>query len=427
MKIPGSEKYGSSFPKVIKNTGATIFIRGCFGIARILLLLLIAKKFGPGDFGALSLALSFSEIFKVVADFGVDTVILRRFVINKPLSARILGNGLTLKIISATIAYIAANVLCWLLYKNIAAFHLLLIIAVSLYTTLLANAFVSYFQANLSSASIVVPNAVSTLIYISLTLFGFHAGWSLAVLATIIPFCELVNLAATAKVFSMLSSLRMRFDKKIIWSIIIDSLPVGIAGIIVVIYSRLDVLMIEWFLGQKQLGEYAFAYRLTEPFLLLFSSLSISIYAFFSGLNRSAELPVIKQKVIQVMTPVVIVSLVCAAGLSFSAGWLTRLISSQYSESGNVLQVLAFAIVFRAVNAQLTALINSRGKYRYITFIALNNLVINVILNSVLIPAAGIRGAAFAVVLTEAINTAVQGVCVVYMFSFSLRRAGESG
>lgn len=418
---------GNSFPKVIRNTGATIFIRGCFGIARIFLLLVIAKKFGPADFGALSLALSFSEIFKVVADFGVDTVLLRRFVVNKALSARLLGNGLTLKLLSATAAYFIANAVCWLLYKNVGAFHLLLIIAASLYTTLLVNAFVSYFQANLNSASIVVPNAASTIVYILLTVFGVHAGWSLGLLAAIIPFCELINLAATARVFSMASSLRMRFDKKIIWSIIIGSVPVGVAGIVVVIYSRLDVLMIEWFLGQKQLGEYAFAYRLTEPFLLLFSSLSISIYAFFSGMSRSSDIAAIKQKMIKVIVPVAIAGILCAAGLSISANWLTSLVSDKYAGAGSVLPVLAFAIVFKALNAQLTALINSGGKYKYITYIALNNLAINVILNLLLIPAAGIKGAAFAAVSTEAINTVVQSVCVFYVFSFSFKGAGAGG
>src|SRR5208283_6009289 len=231
MKIISADRFGSNFPKVIKNTSATIFIRGCFGIARILLLLLIARKFGPNDFGALSLALSVVEIFKVVADFGVDTIILRRFVTNKRLSQRLLGNALTLKILSATIAYIIANVICWSIYKNAAALQLLLIIAASLYTTLFVNAFVSYFQANLKAVNIVVPNLVSMLIYVALTLFGFYADWSLVVLVIIIPLSELINLFATAKVFSLLSPIRLYLDKKIILSIVRQSLPIGIAGV----------------------------------------------------------------------------------------------------------------------------------------------------------------------------------------------------
>jgi len=427
MKIISADRFGGNFPKVIKNTSATIFIIGCFGIARILLLLLIARKFGPNDFGALSLALSFVEIFKVVADFGVDTVILRRFVINRLLSERLLGNALTLKILSATIAYIITNILCWLIYKNASACQLLLIIAASLYTTLFVNAFVSYFQANLNTVNIIAPNVISMLIYAALTLFGFYFNWSLIALVFIIPLSELINLLATAKVYSSMSSIRLCLDKKIVWSIVRDSLPVGIAGIIVVLYSRLDILMIGWFMGQKQVGEYAFAYRMTEPFLLLFSSLSISVYAFFSGFSKPADLLKVRQKIMQVMTPVVIVSGACALALSLSAKWVTKLISNQYGESAGVLPVLAWAIVFKAVNAQLTAFINSKGKYRFITVVAVNNLIINVILNLLLIPGFGLRGAALAVVLTEAINTVIQSGCIAYLFSFSLRGAKESG
>ena len=60
---------GSLF-SIARNTGATVIIRGGSGIARILLLLLIAKRFGPEDFGRLSLVLSLVEIVRVIAGIG---------------------------------------------------------------------------------------------------------------------------------------------------------------------------------------------------------------------------------------------------------------------------------------------------------------------------------------------------------------------
>jgi O-antigen/teichoic acid export membrane protein len=163
---------GSLF-NIARNTGATVIIRGGSGIARILLLLLIAKRFGPEDFGRLSLVLSLVEIVRVIADFGLDIVTIRRFSVNKLLSERLLGNALSLKLISATLGYIVSIVVYWLLYHDTAGVKIAFIIGASLYTSLLLNAFVSYFQANLTMSSIIISSLISVFFISLLPYLGY--------------------------------------------------------------------------------------------------------------------------------------------------------------------------------------------------------------------------------------------------------------
>lgn len=397
---------------IARNTGATVIIRGGSGIARIFLLLLIAKRFGPEDFGRLSLVLSLVEIVRVIADFGLDIVTIRRFSINKLLSERLLGNVLSLKLISATLGYIASIVVYWLMYHDSAGVKITFIIGASLYTSLLLNAFVSYFQANLKMSSIIISSLISALSYVSLTFLGLYFHWSLASFALIIPTSEMINILITSSVYRKVSSVRLRFNRRIVLSLIRESLPVAVGVIAVVFYMRLDTLLVGLFLNESSVGVYSAGYRFTEPFMLVFSSLSLSVYASLSQKGKHDILKNSGQTISRILATVIGISAVAALLLSVFAVRLLAMISPEYNDAVTVLRILSLSIVFKALNAQLTAMINSRGRFSLITVIAIINLTINIALNLLMIPKYGIIGAAIAVTTTEGINTIMQIVCI---------------
>ncbi|MDZ7343791.1 MAG: oligosaccharide flippase family protein, partial [candidate division KSB1 bacterium] len=87
---------------ILKNTSATIAIRGAFGLARIIVLLMIARKYGPSAFGQLALALSIIDIAKVIADLGMDIVMIRRIAANINSTEKLFGNILSMKLLLST-------------------------------------------------------------------------------------------------------------------------------------------------------------------------------------------------------------------------------------------------------------------------------------------------------------------------------------
>jgi PST family polysaccharide transporter len=399
----------TSFPHIvrtllplIKNTGSTIIIRGLFGAARIVVLLFVAKHFGP--------------------DFGIDTVTIRRFASNRLLSVTLLRNVLTLKLITATIAYFAAMTFFLVTYGSSQGLALLSIIAVSIYSTLLLNAFVSYLQANLSVSHVISSNVISVIVFILLTVMCIRYDFALIAFAVVIPLSEMTNLLMTAHVFKSIAPIKLAFHKKILFSLLKESLPVGIAGLIVVIYLRLDNLMIGWYIGDKAVGEYAVAYRITEPFMLIFSSLSLSLYAHLSLQKTVLDRERAKRTLFTIMVPLSVLSIVIAGTLYMFSRDIIHLLSDTYMTSLGALMILSWAIVFKAINPQLTAFINSRGRFNLITLIAMGNLAITIVFNIVLIPKYGINGAAGAVLITEFINTLFQIACIIYIIRFPQRR-----
>lgn len=380
------------------------------GLTRLLLLLLIARQFGPGEFGRLALVLTVVEVFRVVADLGTDYVTIRRFSQDRVSSPDLMNNVLALKLLTATVAFGVSFPMYWLAFRDGAGLGLLAILGFSFYTSLCLNAVVSYFQATLSMRGILGASLVSVAVYAGVTLIGLYFGWPLAALVVAVPVSEFINLLLVLSKFRRESGspVRLGFHRATIAKLVRESAPVAVGGIAVVLYSRMDNLLLGLYLGESAVGTYAVAFRLTEPVMLLVSSLSLSLYARLSELGGSGDQLEIRRTLRQALRGAILVSATSAVVLAAFGTWGLHRVFPAFIESGAILTVLACAVVFKSVNAQLSAYIASTGGYAIVTRIAIFNLGVNVSLNLWLIPILGGLGAAVSLALTEALNAVVQ-------------------
>jgi O-antigen/teichoic acid export membrane protein len=113
------------------------------------------------------------------------------------------------------------------------------------------------------------------------------------------------------------------------------------------------------------------------------------------------------------------VAVACAGilGYVFVVRPLLPIFSQEYAESGTVLLILSFVLLFKALNTQMTAILNSMEKFRIVSGITFINLVASFLLNVIFISHYGIVGAAMAVVGTECINSLFQGGSLAYYHS----------
>ena len=406
-----------SIARILRNSFSTIIVRGAFGFARIIVLLFLAKTYGVREFGLFSLILIFIEIAKVASDAGVDIVSIRRFAANQKNIPIVLDSILGLKLLSATLGTILTIGIYAFLYGDSYGLVLISIACVSLYTSLLLNGFVSYYQTKLSMEKIIRAHLMGYGCYLAFSVTAIFFRTSLMVLMGIIPLTEGIILYLLIRRYTENSPLRIRINLHFIRSFLSESIYVGLAGIAVVIYLRLDNVMISRILDLKSVGQYAIAYRLTEPFSLLFSSFGISLYASLSVL--SIETKVQDRFLYAKKTFLGMLAVACAGvlGYIFIVKPLLPMFSVEYVESGHVLLILSFVLIFKALNTQMTAILNSMEKFRIVSGITFMNLVTSFILNFIFITHFGIVGAAMAVVGTEFMNSLYQGASLLYYHS----------
>lgn len=397
---------------IVENTIVMVFLKGLAGIARVVLFLLIARRFGPAEFGIFSLVYAFVEIFRYTSDLGIDTVLIRRFSRQQAQTETLLGNAITLKCLLATAGYVIALVSFSLLYPMMGGRPLLLILATTLYTTLLINLFNTYFQAKLRLIEVALGHIISALSYLFLTLIVLNGGGALLTICLIVPLTELFNLIIITQIYRRSGRVRPQFQADVVRELLGESLPIGLSVIMIVVYMRIDQLLLAWYQGPTAVGEYAAAFRMTEPFMLIFTSLSLSLYAslstpsgdFFQKENRRIVSKVLSVTLVSALS----IALLLALFSRSLIGWV--MIPSDAATG--VLILLSGSIVFKSINAMLTAVINSLGRYRVITAVASSNLLICAVLGFILIPRYSIIGAAISVVTTEAVNTAIQSIYI---------------
>jgi O-antigen/teichoic acid export membrane protein len=184
-----------------------------------------------------------------------------------------------------------------------------------------------------------------------------------------------------------------------------ESLPIWVAGLLSLLYFKMDTVFLRWMAGDAELGAYGAAYKLFEGSMM---APSVLLAVSFPQLARAHNEVVARGRLERQVAMLLLVSGVLVAGACLVGGtWLVRMIfGSGYERSVASLRVLALGLPLVYLNYGLTHFLVARDLGRITTWLALMMLVLNVALDLALIPSGKGPGAAWATVLSEIALTA---------------------
>jgi len=234
----------------------------------------------------------------------------------------------------------------------------------------------------------------------------------LMLVVILLPACELVNFVLLKRKVRDIPAIH--FDWPATVSLFRESLPIGLMAAMVMLYFRLDNILIYKFVGSAALGLYAAGFRIVEPALMVPHAFSISLFTILSARFESkAAHRRVFQAIVREMWPAYLF-IICAAGvLVFGGQILLRHFGSAYLAAYPVLRILSVVLFFRTVNITLTSVLNSQGRYAAVAKVTATTLLCNILAALLLIPPFGIQGAAWAAFATELWNMFAQIVCVI--------------
>ncbi len=377
--------------------------RGLLGGGRSLMLLMALKLMGPEFFGKLALVISLIEVFRFTANFGMDVTLIRRFskgAINLAgcTVAKIPTSIASYCLLLITVLLVSRGKAGYLPLAAIAGLSIIIFSQSSNYTSALMARMKARFMLICGVASIVTLLLVSLLGKFWVILFALAL-----TLADAAYFLCLRRTSKRAQVPMRLGRWRPRGVKLMLT----ESLPAALSNTLVILYHRLDVLLLQIFQGELGVAQYCAPARLLDPILLIAGGISTSVYALLSppGTKVSkARLPIVVSVVIALILAGII--------FTFSHPIASFLYPSDTNTFVRVLDILLLAMLFKYVNMHLTSIINSQGKFIWITKLASLNLAVNVLANLLLIPRYGAVGAGSSIALTEGINFMVQTALV---------------
>jgi len=365
----------------------------------------VARYLGPVQFGGLNFALAFIALFSTATTLGLEGIVVRELLHNPEATHELLGTSMVLRSIGGFLS-VAASIFTLKLIQPNDKQALLLVSILSL--TLIFQAFDTidcFFQSQVQSKITVWAKNSAFLVFAGIKVSLIHAKAPLWAFAAAYS-GEIAVGAAGLVLGYRLSGGRLfawRAVTKRAGLLLKQSWPVIFSGMAIMVYMRLDVVMLKMMQGDFAVGLYSAATRVSEVWYFIPTAIVSSVTPAIMRTKDDPELFYSRfRKLFSLMTltACVIGSIVALA----SHAIVRTLYSNSYSGAGSVLAVHIWASVFVFLGVAQSPWDVAKNLLRLSLYRTIAGAVINIAMNLVLIPRYAAMGAAIATVVSYAIS-----------------------
>lgn len=364
----------------------------------------LARYLGPEQFGIFSFAVSFIGLFSVIAGLGLHEVVVRDIVRDQAGRGETLGTAAFLQLIGGAIAYSFAIGLIHFLRPND---HLAQAMVGILGFTMLFRAsdvVAFYFEAEVASKYTVW---VQTGTFIA---FATVKGALILSNASLIAFAwaALMEGLCVAVLMALMLKLRgttveqLRATRARAGELLAHSWPLLLSGIAIILYMKVDQIMLAQLVGDEAVGIYSVAVRFSE--VVYFVSVAI-IASVFPAIIRTKDhsISLYYERLQKLFDIMVWLSLCAAIPMTFmSTAVVAFLFGDVFAPAGAVLSIHIWAAVFVFLGVVSNKWLVAENRGGLVFHRSLLGMTTNILLNLLLIPAYGPIGAAIATVVSQA-------------------------
>lgn len=405
-------RHHSGFIRYFKNSAWMLSEQILRIISGLLVGIWVARYLGPEQFGILSYVIAFTSIFASLAKLGLDGIIVRELVNFPEKKAIYLGTAFWLKLIGGLLTItLTIIIIPWTANDNTTNRYILILTVGLVFQSFEIVDF--YFQSQVLAKFIsickVTQLALSSMTKIYLVITGANLEWFIWI--TLFDQIFLAISLVYAYNHQNITNLPLRyFEFSIAKKLLHDSWPLVLSSIVIMIYMRIDQLMIKVMLGEYEVGIYSAAVRLSEAWYFIPMLLTTSLFPAIIEAKKVSEAYYYKclQQLYNLMTWMAI-SL--ALLMTFLSKWLVGFLYGEaYQAAGNVLMINIWASVFvflGVASGKWLLIENLQTLAFWRTFYG---MIINLLLNIILIKKYGIIGAAMATLASQCV--------AAYLFDF---------
>lgn len=388
--------------RVAKNTAVLLISQAIGKILHFILVIFVARYLGDVGFGKYSFAISFTMLFSVLVDMGLNILITREIARDKSKAGTYLGNALITKSILALVTFVVIGLAINLMHYPNVTITAVYIAGLALVFNTLASTLATTYQAFERMEYGAVINVSVGVLALGLTLFFMSLEYGFYAIMIVYLLQSIANLAMNAfLVLWKFVKPKFRVDKELGFNLFKAAIPMGLAGIFVTIYYRIDTVMLSAMKGDAVVGWYNAAYNLIFGLMFIQGSFNTAIFPVLSRLSSNSmnSLRMVYQRSFKYLF---CMGLPIAVGATILAERIILPIyGPEYINAAGSLQILIWAIAFIFVNGLLGNMLIATNQQKLLAYIVGGGAGLNIVLNMLLIPALSYKGAAIATVASE--------------------------
>jgi PST family polysaccharide transporter len=384
----------------------------------------IARQLGPAQFGILNFASALTAILVGLVDMGMEVPVILRMQGPAP-QGPLVGTVLGIRAAAGGLVFLLAVLLAFALeHADRATLIPTLIVSLSLLAAV-PNGLDYWFKARTSAAGPALARTGATLVSAAVKglclLLGLGVialAWSIvleAVLVALGLWCAFRwNLPAAARA-------HLSFQRSLVGPLLRDSRPYWYSGVAIVLYMKIDVVMLGYLSTHTQTGIYGLAQKLSEVVYVVPVALVGSAFpSLFRQFQASGAADPRSQQMLFDL----------ALGGSFAAVLVGNLLARpvietlfgpSYEAAVNIFHLHSLSCIAIGMNEARWRWMGALALQRYAPIVTSLGLVINIAMNAVLIPVLGAEGAA----ITTVVSYFLSGYASSFIFP-PLRGLGAS-
>lgn len=369
----------------------------------------VARYLGVQQFGIVNYATAFVAIFNPLATLGLDVVVVRRLVADPAQQQQILGTSFWMRFVAGWLTWAIAIVGIYILRPDDPTMIVTVTIlgAVSVFQSI--DTIDLWFQSQVQSKYSVLAKNAAFLATVSIKV-GL-----IVIQAPLLAFVSLILLEAILGAVGLLVVYKKQGHLIKLWQwsrelgreLLRESLPLILSGLTIMIYMRIDQIMLGQMVGDKAVGIYSAATRISEVWYFVPMAVSSSVMpSIFKAKEIGEEL--YYQRIGRLNRGLVWLAITVAIVMTFVAKPLILLLfGDNYLESGTILAIHIWASVFVFSGVATSGWFIAENLTYLSLYRTLSGAIINILLNIFLIPLYGGMGAAIATVIAQAVASLI--------------------
>ena len=365
-------------------------------VGSLVLGIIVARYLGAEQYGLMNYVISYAFLFQTLASFGLDSIEVREESAGKVPHTTIIGTAFWLKVLFGAVCILLSVGTAVVMGES--AYTVGLIALYSCY--IVFNSFIvirNYFTSLVQNKYIVLSEIFRTFVGIAIKLTMWALDCSLTWFVAAFAF-DYVLLAG-----GYISSYRHKIGRLSEWKfsssyarfMLKESFPLLLTNAAVIIYQRIDQVMIGNMVSKADVGYFSVAAKFVEVMIFVPTTIAHTISPVLVqllGSNREAY----EVKVQQYLNISVWISILCSVGVSLVAYWMVLYtFGTLYLPAVAILQVLAFKMASASVSAAAGTMIIVERLQKWVFFRDILGCIVCISLNWLLLPRYGAIAAAF--------------------------------
>ncbi len=365
-----------------------------------LVIIYLARTLGAAALGKISFAQAVVLYFTLIANLGLNILGVREVARNRNSIDKYVSNILGLRLVLAALSFSLLLIFVWVINKSTEIKYLIIFFGCSLFFSALLLEWL--FQGVEKMGFISLSRILNRFFYVALIFLLVKSSQQILAIPWLYTGGTLIASGFLLYIYvRRFGKLRLNFDFLFWKDMLRRALPMGAAFIMIQIYYNFDTVMLGFMKSDEVVGWYNAAYKIV---LFVWAFIPIFINVIFPLMSKYYQQS--KEKLEHLISSATRLMSIIAFPLGIGGTLLARpIMSFLYGEEFNngviALQILIWTVVVIAIRCtyEQSFLACDREK-RYFWGVVVGASS-NIILNLILIPYFGLKGAAIATVISE--------------------------